>query len=71
VQDGNYVAADLSSVNGSYCWMIDCFHETYGSDDVIALSFSEFLQQALDTGPEFYWLQENFKSYGAFYYNGE
>ena len=67
VQDGNYVAADLASVEGSYCWLIDCFHESYSDGDVIALHFSEFLERALASRGRRFWLSENFKSYGRLY----
>jgi cell wall assembly regulator SMI1 len=71
VWDGNYIAADLSSVNGSHCWLIDCFHETYSDGDVIALSFTEFLEQALNSEGGHYWLNANFRSYGRLYQHDE
>jgi hypothetical protein len=59
VQDGNYVAIDLPAKPNGEVWLIDCFHETIGLEDystVIALSFSEFLERALASKGEQYWL---------------
>ena len=66
VRDGNYVAIDLPAKPNGEVWLIDCFHETIGLEDystVIALSFSEFLQRALESKDELYWLDEH-PSYG-------
>ncbi len=56
VRDGNYVSAALESVRGSSCWMLDSFHETYGDGEIIALSFSDFLEGALSATEPLYWL---------------
>jgi hypothetical protein len=66
VQDGNYVAIDLPAKPNGEVWLIDCFHETIGLEGystVIALSFSEFLERALASRGEQYWLAEH-PSYG-------
>jgi cell wall assembly regulator SMI1 len=66
VQDGNYVAIDLPAKSNGEVWLIDCFHETIGLENystVIALSFSEFLERALASRGEHYWLGEH-PSYG-------
>ena len=53
VQDGNYVAIDVSSES-----VFDCFHETFGDgqEKIIARSFSEFLREALASGGREFWL---------------
>lgn len=56
VRDGNYVSAALESVRSSQCWMLDSFHETYGDGEIIALSFSDFLEGALNADKPSYWL---------------
>jgi cell wall assembly regulator SMI1 len=66
VRDGNYVAIDLPAKQNGEVWLIDCFHETIGLEDystVIALSFSEFLERALASKGDHYWLDEH-PSYG-------
>lgn len=66
VQDGNYLAIDLPAKANGEVWLIDCFHETIGLEEystVIALSFSEFLERALASKGEHYWLGEH-PSYG-------
>ena len=67
VGDGDLVAYDpATATDGSYR-ILDCFHETVHEDGetaVIALSFTEFLRLALDSGGDLYWLDEKFKAYG-------
>jgi cell wall assembly regulator SMI1 len=73
VQDGNYVAIDLPAKPNGEVWFIDCFHETIGLEDcstVIALSFSEFLERALASKGEHYWLGEH-PSYGDAFQRSE
>ncbi|QRK13599.1 SMI1/KNR4 family protein [Archangium violaceum] len=59
--DTDYVAVDTSkTANGRYP-LLDCFHETFtepGSNKLIALSFSDFLEQALRSDGHLYWLKE-------------
>lgn len=61
VQDGNFVALDLSKGTAAKCPVVDCFHETFGEPayqpNTIADSFTEFLRQALKSGNKLYWLQ--------------
>ena len=68
VQDSNYVAIDLNSPDGQTYPVIDCFHETLGwlgdYHKIVALSFTEFLQRALDGDRMLYWLAADFKGYG-------
>jgi cell wall assembly regulator SMI1 len=67
VQDGNYVAIDLPAKPSGEVWFIDCFHETIGEpggNEIIALSFAEFLERALGAGEMFYWLEDGFRGYG-------
>jgi len=67
VQDGNYLAIDIATLKEDKVQVIDCFHETFrdpGYNQVIALSFSEFLRDALKSGGEHYYLNEAFKGYG-------
>jgi hypothetical protein len=60
VQDGNFVALDLSHAELSRCPTLDCFHETFGDPSyqlrVIAESFTDFLARALDSANKLYWL---------------
>ena len=74
LRDGNYIGVDLATVNGDSCLIIDCDHETLSSasgNEVVALSFTEFLQRALKGGTEPseddwapYWFDDGFTGYG-------
>ena len=68
VQDGNYIALDIASKNGSEYNYIDCFHETFaipGACLIIAKSFTELLERALHGGQErLYYLEEGFQGHG-------
>ena len=64
VQDGNFVAIDLASTNGSFSWIIDCFHEEFGLGPIIALSFTEFVERALKSNGDYFWLKPGRRSYG-------
>jgi cell wall assembly regulator SMI1 len=64
VQDGNDIAADLASVRGTFCWILNCFHEEFPFVAIIALSFTEFLGRALKSRREHFWLEEGFKRHG-------
>jgi hypothetical protein len=67
VQNGNYIAIDLSSKKGDECNFIDCFHETFaqpGESQIIAKTFTELLDLALHNGHNLYYLQNNFVGYG-------
>jgi hypothetical protein len=57
VQDSDYVALDVSAkVEGAYL-VRDCYHETFPHKQrVIAKSFVDFLERALNSGGELYWL---------------
>ncbi|RYZ37388.1 MAG: SMI1/KNR4 family protein [Myxococcaceae bacterium] len=56
LQDGDYVLVDVAQqVDGRYP-MLDAFHETYPEVKQIASSFSEFLEKALASGDDFFWL---------------
>jgi len=49
VQDGNYIAVDLASVDGDAADYLDAFHETLGQDGhqkIVATSFAELLSDA-------------------------
>ena len=60
VQDGNFVALDLSKASGSKCPVVDCFHETFADPGyaypIIAQSFTDFLAHALRSENRLYWL---------------
>jgi len=56
VGDSNHVSAALESVKGSFCWMLDSDHETYGDGDIIAVSFSDFLEGTLGADEPSFWL---------------
>lgn len=61
VRDGNYVAADLTSPAHFRCDILDCFHETFPDRNyikVIADSFQQFLDQALLSSGQLYWLAD-------------
>jgi cell wall assembly regulator SMI1 len=70
LMEGNYVGIDFASIapDNKTCSIIDCFHETHGipggQNKIIAKSFTEFLQRALNGGEDPYWLQPGFKGYG-------
>lgn len=67
VMDGNFIGIDLNSRDGRTFSVIDCFHETHGSpggNTIIALSFTEFLRDALASRGRQYWLDEHFHRYG-------
>jgi cell wall assembly regulator SMI1 len=68
VQDGNYIAIDITSEKDGRFNYIDCFHETFaepGHSKVVAQSFIELLERALHGGDEqFFFLQQGFSGYG-------
>lgn len=69
MMDGNYIGIDFDSLkrDGKTCSIIDCFHETHGmpgEDNIIALSFTEFLYRALNSEGNQYQFQTGFQSYG-------
>jgi cell wall assembly regulator SMI1 len=56
LQDSDYVLVDVAQkVAGRYP-LLDAFHETYPEVKVIAASFGEFLEKALASGDEYFWL---------------
>ena len=68
VGDGNFVVYDAATLGGESYRVLDCFHETAseeGETAVIARSFTEFLELALESGGNLYWLQEGFHRYGS------
>jgi|GEM_PF-441636 len=69
MMDGNYIGIDFDSLkrDEKTCSIIDCFHETHGmpgEDQIIALSFTEFLYRALNSEGNQYQFQTGFQSYG-------
>jgi len=72
VQDGNYLGIDLAPDRLGRCY--DCFHETYGMPGyckVIALSFTELLEQIAAAEGEPFWLADSFNGYGDAYDQAE
>jgi cell wall assembly regulator SMI1 len=70
--EADYVAIDLATVKGSFCLVIDCWHESFGwtgDSKIIAQSFTEFLDQLLQSKGDQYWLDSDFKHYGYFNYD--
>lgn len=59
LQDSDYVLVDVSrQKNGRYP-LLDAYHETYPLEvQQIAASFGEFLERALSSGNQFFWLKE-------------
>lgn len=64
VQDGNYFAIDLHPSRLGRCY--DIFHETYLPDEckIIALSFTELMNQIAAADDDCWWLDEKFLGYG-------
>jgi hypothetical protein len=65
VQDGNYIAIDCHRDRLGYCY--DVFHETANELDyckVIARSFTELMNRAVEAGDEAWWLGDRFETYG-------
>ena len=61
VQDGSYVAVDTGAAPKGPYPLIDCFYDTFPDPDyldVVATSFSAFLEKALRSEGRLYWLQE-------------
>lgn len=61
VQDGSYIAFDTSAAPKGPYPLIDCFYDTFPNPDylnVVAPSFSAFLEKALRSAGRLYWLQE-------------
>ena len=59
VGDADYVAIDTSTLNGQYP-VYDCWHEAFPNPKEcrkIARSFTEFLEQALRSGGNLFWLK--------------
>lgn len=68
VMDGNYIAIDLLPGRLGRCY--DCFHETYGDRgycNIIALSFTEFLNHLVAADGGHYWLESGHPNYGDAY----
>ncbi|WP_337104229.1 SMI1/KNR4 family protein [Paenibacillus sp. YIM B09110] len=67
--NGDFITIDLHPERLGRCY--DSFHETHGlvgDTPIIALSFTELLQQLLQhKGKLIYWLDENFKALGDAY----
>ncbi|WP_242592634.1 SMI1/KNR4 family protein [Corallococcus exiguus] len=58
LQDGDYVLVDVANqVDGRYV-LLDAFHETYPVVEQISASFGEFLEKALASGNEYFWLED-------------
>ncbi len=67
LMDGNYIAIDLASNKNNQWNYIDCFHETFGiagECEVIAKTFTEFLERCLYSGDRLYYLEKDFQGYG-------
>jgi cell wall assembly regulator SMI1 len=66
--DGNYLAMDLASMKlPDTLHVIDCCHEAFGEEgraQIIAMSFTEFLIDALKSGGKHYWVSNEFDGYG-------
>ncbi|MGE6761400.1 SMI1/KNR4 family protein [Corallococcus interemptor] len=59
LQDGDYVLVDVARREGEGYVLLDAFHETFPAGvERIASSFSEFLEKALASGDEFFWLAD-------------
>ena len=57
-QDSDFVLVDVSQPGRPYP-LLDAYHETYPREARrIAASFSEFLERALNSGDQFFWLDE-------------
>ena len=56
VEDGNFVAIDLERSVEGHNRILDCDHEDTSSRRVIASSFSEFLERALEANGKLYYL---------------
>ncbi|MCP3142399.1 SMI1/KNR4 family protein [Pyxidicoccus xibeiensis] len=59
LQDSDYVLVDVAQQQDGRYPLLDAYHETYPLEvRRIAVSFGEFLQRALRSGNEFFWLNE-------------
>jgi hypothetical protein len=59
LQDSDYVLVDVSRQTDERYPLLDAYHETYPLEvRQIAASFSEFLERALSSGNQFFWLKE-------------
>lgn len=68
-QQGQYISLDMNASRFGYCY--DSFLETHaspGDSPIIAKSFTELLERLyLGKGDHWFWLAENFESYGDAY----
>ncbi|WP_240359964.1 SMI1/KNR4 family protein [Pyxidicoccus caerfyrddinensis] len=59
LQDSDYVLVDVSRQKDGRYPLLDAYHETYPLEvRQIAASFGEFLERALSSGNQFFWLKE-------------
>ncbi len=59
LQDSDYVLIDVSRQKDGRYPLLDAFHETYPLEvRQIAASFGEFMERALSSGNQFFWLKE-------------
>lgn len=59
LQDSDYVLVDVSRQTDGWYPLLDAYHETYPLEvRQIAASFGEFLERALRSGNQFFWLKE-------------
>ncbi|RKH55908.1 SMI1/KNR4 family protein [Corallococcus aberystwythensis] len=59
LQDGDYIIADVSRTQDGRFPLLDAFHETFpdpAETRQVAASFGEFLEKALASGDDFFWL---------------
>lgn len=54
--DGNYIALDLASSR-----ILDCDNSNLGTARVIEANLTNFLERYLAMGPDYYWLEHDFK----------
>lgn len=56
LQDSDYVILDVARRQQGRYPLLDAFHETFPEVRPLAASFSEFLEKALASGDDYFWL---------------
>ncbi|WP_034341913.1 SMI1/KNR4 family protein [Deinococcus misasensis] len=70
--DGEYLSIDLHPERLGHIYDTNHVnHALEGYTPIIALSFSEFLERTLESRPNYYWLNREFRGYGDAYDNIE